>query len=342
MQNHIQNILMIRRGAIGDIIFTLPAYHMLRVNFPNSRISFLVKDVYSEVLKGFPGLDKVLLLNNQLLNSNNMIQIGKMSIDLFHTIRSNNYQLVVDFAGHGEQALLLWISGIKHRWGLIKSKKPIRQRLYTNSFIRQQGMHLIDQHLKLLEQGGLKPSPVNNQYVVPPDSLTKAKSLFNAWGLSLQKPTIFIQPFTGDGIAGKIWPLECYTALAKHWQNQGIQIIFGGGPSEQEKLKDIAVHFPVAAGKTDFITSVGLAALSSVAIGGDTGLLHAALAAGTRTVMAVGPTDSQLIGPYRHPEWTVKPKTGKLIENISIEQMIEATKTALSETSHSCQQQEVQ
>lgn len=342
MQDHIQNILMIRRGAIGDIIFTLPAYHALRANFPNSRISFLVKDVYAEVLNGFPGLDKVLLLNNQLLNSNNMIKIGKMSIDLYHTIRNDNYQLVVDFAGHGEQALLLWITGIKHRWGLIKSKKPIRQRLYTNSFVRQKGMHLIDQHLRLLEQGGLTPTPINNHYIIPQDTLEKAKYLFNTWGLSPHKPTIFIQPFTGDGIVGKIWPLESYVNLAKYWQNQGIQIIFGGGPSEQAKLKDVAVHFPVAAGKTDFITSVGLAALSSVAVGGDTGLLHAALAAGTRTVMAVGPTDSQLIGPYRHPEWAVKPKTGKLIEDISIDQMIEATKTALSETNHSCQQQEVQ
>lgn len=332
MRDNIENILMIRRGAIGDIIFTLPAYYMLRANFPNSKISFLVKDVYSHVLRGFPGLDEILLIDNKVLSSKNILEIGKMSTDLFHTIRSNNYQLVTDFAGHGEQAFFLWLSGIKHRWGLIKSRKPIRQWFYTNSFIRQlQDVHLIDQHLKLLEQGGLTPFPVKNQYVIPQDNLEKAKILFNNWGLSLQKPTIFIQPFTGDGIAGKIWPLERYVTLAEYWERQGFQILFGGGPSEREKLNDVKTRFPVAAGQADFVTSVGLAALSSIVVGGDTGLLHAALAAGKRTVMVVGPTNYQLIGPYRHPEWAVRPQTGILIENITVEQMIEATNTAIND-----------
>jgi ADP-heptose:LPS heptosyltransferase len=330
----IQNILMIRRGAIGDILFTLPSYYMLRANFPNSRISFFVKDRYAQVLKGFPGLDEVLIIKNSALKSKSIRNIAKLSIDLLHTIHHNNYQLAVDFVGHGEQALLLWLCGIKHRWGSIKAKspKPFRRRLYTNMFIRQlPDMHLIDQHLKLLEQGGLTMFPVKNQYVVPQNHLEKAKALFAEWGLSLQKPTIFIQPFTGDGVPGKIWPLERYISLAEYWNSQGLQIVFGGGPAEREKLKDIAVRFPVAAGRSDFLTSVGLTALSSVAVGGDTGLLHAALAAGTRTVMAIGPTNYRRVGPYRHPKWAVRPPTGNVIEDISVEQMIEATKAALQD-----------
>jgi ADP-heptose:LPS heptosyltransferase len=331
VQDHIENILIIRRGAIGDIIFTLPAYYMLRTNFPNSKISFLVKDIYSPILKGFPGLDEILLVNNKILSSKNILNIGKMSIDLFHTMRNNNYQLVVDFAGHGEQAFFLWVSGIKHRWGLIKARKPIRQWFYTNSTIRETDVHVIDQHLNLLKQGGLTPSPVKNHYVIPQDSLDKAKGLFKNWGLSHQKPTIFIQPFTGDGISGKIWPLERYLNLAEYWQKQGVQILFGGGPSERQKLTEVAERFPVAAGQADFITSVGLTTLSSIVIGGDTGLLHAALAAGKRTVMVVGPTNYQLIGPYRKPEWAVRPQSGTSIETISVEQMITATQKALNE-----------
>lgn len=332
MRDNVENILLIRKGAIGDIIFTLPAYYMLKANFPNSKISYLVKDRYAEVLKGFPGLDEVLLINKQVSSSKNMLKIWEMGTDLFRTIRNNNYQLAVDFAGHGEHAFLLWLSGIKQRWGSTKNKRPIREFFYTNTFIRNlNDVHIIDQHLRLLEKGGLSSFPVKNEYVIPQENLAKAHKLFDNLGLSRQKTTLFIQPFTGDGVPGKRWPLERWVMLAEYWEKQGLQVLFGGGPGEREQLKDVAARFPVAAGQADFVTSVGLTALSSIVVGGDTGLLHAALAVGRRTVMVVGPTNHLRIGPYRHPEWAVLPPTGNSIQDISFEQVLEATKTAVNE-----------
>lgn len=339
MEN-IKNILIIRRAAIGDIIFTLPAYHLLKANFPNAKISYLTKDKYASVLKGFPGLDEVIFLDSKALSSKSLTKIWGMTSKLFHTIRANDYQLIVDFSGQLEHAFLLFSAGIKYRWGSVRSQKPLHSLLYNNIFERQfhktrlthrPDTHIIDQHLKLLEQGGLTPFPINNEYIVPEENLEKAKALFNKWDLSLQKPTIFIQPFTGATTSGKVWPLTRYEALAEYWKNKGIQVIFGGGPSDLEQLKNIATRFPVAAGQSDFITSVGLCVLSSMIVGGDTGLMHAALAVGKRTVMLVGPTNYRVIGPYKHPEWVVTPPTGYLIEDISVAQVIEATETAFKE-----------
>lgn len=332
MPDNIQNILMIRRGAIGDIIFTLPAYHMLKANFPDSKISFLVKDSYSQVLKGFPGLDEVLVIRKEALASRNIFTLWNMSADLLHTVRSRNFQLAVDFVGHGEHALLLWLSRINHRWGSIKTRKPVRQLFYTNYFIRDlKNVHIADQHRKLLEKGGLTPFPVKNQYAIPTENLAKAKALFSRWGLSLQEPTLFIQPFTGDGVPGKMWPLDRYAMIADYWQERGFQVLFGGGPSEREKLNALASRYPVAAGQADFVTSVALTALSSIVLGGDTGLLHAAAAAGKRTIMLVGPTNYYRAGPYGHPEWAVKPPRGSLTEDISVEQVIGEIGTAFNE-----------
>ncbi len=334
MLQDIENILMIRRGAIGDIVSTLPAYYMLKDNFPNSKIDFLVNDVYSYVLKGFPELNKVLTIDKKVLDSKNLSQLRKLAVDLYRIIRKNNYQLIVDYSGHAEHALLLRLSGAKHRWGTIGKGKSLRSLFYTNTFTKQtRGIHKIDQNLKLLEQGGLKVFPIKNQYIVPQENLEKAKILFSTWELSLEKPTLFIQPFTGDGIAGKIWPLERYVALAEYWKSRGLQVLFGGGPSEREKLEEVAARFPVAAGQSDFLTSVGLAKLSSVVVGGDTGLMHAASAVGKRSVMILGPTDYEFICPYKHPDWAVRPQEGNLIENISVEQVILATETAFRKLS---------
>lgn len=317
---------------MGDIIFTLPAYHRLRANFPDSKISYLVKDTYAQVLRGFPGLDDVLVIRKNDLSSKNILTLWKMSSDLVHSVQSRGFQLAVDFVGHGEHALLLWFSGIEHRWASIKTRKPVRQMFCTNYFVRDlDRVHLADQHLKLLEKGGLTSFPVKNEYVIPKESLEKAKHLFNNWGLSRQEPTLYIQPFTGNGVSGKMWPLDRYVAVADYWKERGMQVLFGGGPADREKLIAVANRFPVAAGQSDFVTSVALAALSTVVLGGDTGLMHAAVAAGKRVVMLVGPTNYHRAGPYGHPEWAIRPPKGNLIEDISVEQAIESTHAAIND-----------
>ena len=334
MLNNIQNILMIRRGAFGDIIFTLPSYHLLKANFPNSKITYLAKSDYAEILKGFPGLDDVIIIRKKEYATKNVLKLWEISTDLFHTIKNRNFQLAVDFVGHGEQAFLLWACGIRNRWGSIKGNKPIRQLFYTEYFSRNlANVHLADQHLKLLEKGGLKSFPVNNQYVIPTEYLEKAKYLFQQWGLSPEAPTLYVQPFTGDGVKGKMWPLDRYIAVADYWHKQGLQVLFGGGPGERELLSSVAGLFPVAAGQADFVTSIALTALSSFVLGGDTGLLHAATAAGKRVAMLVGPTNPFRAGPYQHPEWAIKPPVGTNIEDISVEQVIETTRTAFHEIS---------
>ena len=332
MLDNIKNILMIRRGAYGDIIFTLPCYHLLKANFPNSKITYLAKNNYAEILKGFPGLDDIITIKKKEYHTANPIKLWEIATDLFHTVKAGNFQLAIDFVGHGEQAFLLWACGIENRWGSIKTNKPIRQFFYTEYFTRNQPeVHLTDQHLSLLAKGGLTHYPINNQYVIPEENLEKARYLFQEWGLSFDTPAIYIQPFTGDGVPGKMWPIERYAAVADYWRKQGVQVLFGGGPAERELLNSVAGQFPIAAGRADFVTSIALASLCSFILGGDTGLLHAATAVGKRVVMLVGPTNPLRAGPYRHPEWAVKPPSGTLIEDVSIEKVIEATQTAFDE-----------
>ena len=47
------NILLIRLKSIGDILFTLPAVHAVRENFPRSKITFMVSKEHALLLQGF-------------------------------------------------------------------------------------------------------------------------------------------------------------------------------------------------------------------------------------------------------------------------------------------------
>jgi len=131
------------------------------------------------------------------------------------------------------------------RWGTVYH--GTRGYAYTRGVRRDPTIHPAESNLQLLLQCGVPMSTVRNDFVLPDDSMTKARELFALLGLDARKPTLFIQPFTSS--AQKNWPLKNYLALANHWRNAGVQVLFGGGPGELPQLQSVCeAGFPVSAG----------------------------------------------------------------------------------------------
>jgi len=55
----VSRILIVRMGAMGDIIHTLPAAASLRASFPDARITWVVEPQWMPLLEGNPFLDRV-------------------------------------------------------------------------------------------------------------------------------------------------------------------------------------------------------------------------------------------------------------------------------------------
>jgi ADP-heptose:LPS heptosyltransferase len=326
--NEIKNILLIRLAGIGDILFTLPAVHMLRENLPDCRITYLTTQSFASLLKGFPGIEKVIAIDRDLYRRRNPAEILRATMKLIAQLRQGRFNLAVDFQGFNETALLAWVSGARKRWGNLRGQK--KQPLYTMGYLSRPLHHLpIDINREILIAGGLAEKPANNRFYLPAGELEKAKLLFEQFHLSPEKPTLFIQPFSNYN--HKCWPLERYVEYAGYWADQGVQIIFGGGPEDVTKLQAVAAQYPVSAGKTDLLTTAGLMKLSTVVVGGDTGLLHLALALGQRIIMLMGPTTPEDFGPYNHFDWAIVPEKGTEMSRIGIPCVIEETAKALRE-----------
>ncbi len=121
--------------------------------------------------------------------------------------------------------------------------------------------------------------------VLPDDALVAAKKIFAGNNLNWTKPVLFIQPFTSS--PHKNWPLQNYLAVARHWCKRGVQVVFGGGSGDLAALEPARVeNVPVLAGVPLLVTA-GLMQLSTLVLGGDTGMLHLANAQGKRALMLV-------------------------------------------------------
>jgi ADP-heptose:LPS heptosyltransferase len=310
-----QGILVIRLKSLGDILFTLPAVHALRSEFPEARITFLVSKEYSALLDGFPGVASIIELDRARFRGLHPVKVTAELLRVLHRMRSERLRLAVDLQGYGETAFFTRASGAPERWAIVH--RSGRRWAYTRCLPRDLSLHPAAGHLALLRSNGLAQFEVRNEFVVPSRFLAEAEEFFAARRLRPDRPTMFIQPFTSD--EQKNWPLARYLEIARRWQGRGWQIVFGGGPSDRAALEVAsAAGLPVAAGAS-LLLSAGLAKLSTLILGGDTGLLHLGVAMGKRVVMLMRYVLPGGTFPFQHPEWAVPAPGDGVVASLSVE-----------------------
>jgi ADP-heptose:LPS heptosyltransferase len=321
-----ENILLIRLQSIGDILFTLPAVHCIRENFPRAKLHYLVSKEHALLLRGFAEIDEIIPFDRAIYRAGNLPSAVSGTFRLINSLRSKKFSIAVDFHGHGETAWMSWLSGAPERWGdLLRAS---RAWTYTDGIARNFTNHPAEWNLSLLQKCGLRTGEIRNEFVLPADALNQAKQFFAANQLDASRATLFLQPFTSS--PHKNWPLENFIALARHFQSRGWQIIFGGGPSERAALDPArAAGFAVSAG-TPLLVSAGLAGLSSLVVGADTGLLHLAVALGRRVVMLMQSVAPGQTHPFQHVDWAIAPPNG-IVSEISAAEVIAACERAFAD-----------
>jgi ADP-heptose:LPS heptosyltransferase len=321
------NILLIRLKSIGDILFTLPAVHRVRAAFPEANISFLVSKEFAPLLEGFRDVDAVIPLDRASFRRRNPGIVLAEALSLLRQVRRPRFSLAIDFQGYGETALLTRWTGARQRWGMVT--RPGRRWAYTQGVNRALEQHPAENFLSLLDECGLANSPIHNQFLLPARALAEARQFFQGHALNPAQPILFIQPFTSS--PHKDWPLEGYLAVAQSWREQGKQVLFGGGPTDQPALEPAKqAGFPLAAG-TPLLVTAGLMGLSTLVLGGDTGLLHLAVAMGKRVIMLIGSVSPGSAHPFQHPDWTITPATGQTLATVTADAVKEACDRALTE-----------
>src|ERR1700690_4352525 len=183
-----ENILLIRLKSIGDVLFLLPAIHVVRENFPGAKITVLTARENAPLLAGFREVDGVLTLDRAAFQSGNPGAILSEAFSLLRRLRRGKFSLAVDFQGYGETAWLAWLSGAPRRWGTVYG--PGRSWAYTRGVTRNDRIHHVDRYLSLLEQCGLRRGAIRNEFVLPDSALNEAQQFFAAHHLSPARPTL--------------------------------------------------------------------------------------------------------------------------------------------------------
>jgi ADP-heptose:LPS heptosyltransferase len=319
-----ENLLLIRLKSIGDVVFTLPAVNALRDRFPTAKISFLTSKENASLPRGFRAVDEIIALDRAAFRTGNPWKIGREFFSLLRRLRAGKFSLVVDFQGFGETAWFARLTGAPQRWGSVYGAG--RQWAYTRGLIRDEKLHPADWNLRLLAECGIQAGTVKNDFSLPAEASAMARDFWAENKLDLHKPTLLIQPFTST--EQKNWPLENYLAVARHWRERGVQVIFAGGPADREPLAAASAEQFCVVTTLPLLGSAGLVQLATLTLGGDSGLGHIAVAQGRRVVMLMMHRRPGACVPFGHSDWAIVPANSTRIREIAVETVLAETAKA--------------
>src|SRR5258708_4809398 len=99
-------LLVVRLGALGDVVHAIPVAAALRHAFPSARIAWLVTAKHREILELVHGIDRRLVINDRGDASG-----GTSMMAAVRGLRAARYDVALDLQGLIKSALLARSSG---------------------------------------------------------------------------------------------------------------------------------------------------------------------------------------------------------------------------------------
>ena len=299
---------MIRLGALGDVVRTLPAVSALRRAYPGSHIAWLVEPAAAGILSGQPFFDEVIEFPRDALRDalagRALGRLLRESTHFARALRRRRFDLVLDFHSILRSGVLSWLSGARVR---VAYARPFGREL-AYAFATHRA-HLAPERISRFERNaalvrflGVEERPAGQPLRVPPEARVRASA-------ALAGAPVAIHPGSSAGTPYKRYTALGYAEVARALaQDAGVPCIVTRGPARGDReiaqgIVDASDGAACLAPETP--TPTDLAALFAgcrLAVGGDTGPLHVASLVGTPVVQLLGPTD-----PIENAPWERTP-----------------------------------
>ncbi|HPG29761.1 MAG TPA: glycosyltransferase family 9 protein [bacterium] len=318
-----KKILIIRLGALGDIIRTMPSVKYLYENFSksskygsNCKIYWLSETQNSGILENVSYIDKIIKLPRKEWQKNilgkNCLKVISEFINFIKELRKENFDYVLDFHGIFKSGLLSYLTKCESRIGFSKKFSKEFNSFFNNIHINaKRGKPTrIEKNFSLLsyffkETPQIKEIPdifeiKENDKTTIDDFLKKLKF----------SKSIIINPSVSKLGRYKEWKEDYYSELCGLLLNyyKDENLIFTGGFGEFEKIeriisgiKNISNDYksrifkaPEFRGKE----SAYLISKANLFITGDTAPMHIASFLNVPLIALFGPSDVEINKPF--------------------------------------------
>ena len=323
-------ILIVKLGAIGDIVHTLPALAALRRGLPDAHIAWAVeRGGGAKLLQGNPALDDLIELDMRgwrkaLRHPTNWVVTWSAIKQVVERMHASEFDVTLDFQGLLKSAYVASRARAPLTIGFANDalREPQAARFYDRQVAADDSGHIIQKNLSLAAALGCD---VSGTYEFPMglsdelDLLGKRQLLSGTYAL--------LNP--GGGWPTKLWTTAGFAAVADRlWEAYGMRSLVTYGPGEAALAQEIVAQ--AKTGKAEMYDATlkelwAAARYAKLFVGGDTGPMHIAAAAGAPVVALFGPTSARRNGPFA--------KDDVIVERFDLDCRTDCYRRACSHTS---------
>lgn len=292
----VENILIVRLDAIGDMILTSGFIREVRKNFPAARITLIVTPGVYPIVELCPYVNEVLTLEKNALFGNIAETLEKIAVFCRDNLWQKNFSVAFSprwFSDTLIELLIVWLSGARERIGYgtnpFKSwlgDPPPDEAAQDNFFLTknivtpQNVISDADKNFYLLAAAGLKINETHIELWYGAEDFRRAKEWIEKLPTDSKKIILGI----GASAPTKKYPVDKYLIALRELAKRNISFIIVGGKSELDEAAYLESNLPSdkvlnLAGKTTLRETEATAAQADFYIGNDTGVLHMAAAA---------------------------------------------------------------
>jgi heptosyltransferase-2 len=215
-----ENILIIKLGAIGDVIRTTPLLYRLKREFPQAKIWWLTRT--PEII---PNLVDVIL---------------PFKLESIMTITETPFSIAYNFDKDKEACALLNKVNAKKKYGFDfvdgvchPYNQAAHHKFMTGLFDDINKSNTKSYLEEMFEIAGYKFE--GEEYILPFEEWNNPK-----WRFSKGKKVVGLNTGCGGRWTSRLWPEEYWIKLAKELKKAGYEVVLLGGEQEDAKNKKLA------------------------------------------------------------------------------------------------------
>lgn len=306
-------VLVVKLGALGDVIMVMPALNRIRRAHPGAELSVLTSKPFAAIFEACPDVDRV----DASARGGRSFEDWRLAADVLR----GRYDVVYDLQGSSATRrlflcarLLSWLGrGPLPLWSAPFPFVSAPAEDLDRSTVRAQ-----DRHADQLDHPSL--ATAGTPRATPDLGWLAARTT----APEIAAPYVLLIPGASPGGGLKRWPEAHYRALAQWLRAEGRTPLVLGGPDDAElgrRVLDGIDGGVDCVGRTNLFDIAALALGAEAAVGNDTGPTHLAEAMGAPTLMLVSDTSaSALRAPFGGLTALYQPRLAEL----PVETVVEA------------------
>lgn len=288
-----KKVLVVNANWLGDAVFSMPVFAVLKMNAPDCIISCLGPPRIKPIMECVPEIDEFIEFDEQRRHKSLWAKI-KLILEL----REKKFDTAILLHRSLTRALIVFLAGIRYRAGYNTKGRGIF--LTHKITLPQEDLHRADHYLNVIQQIGIGGERTTSQLTVSQENRDYIDVLLQKRGVTPNQYLIVIH--TGGNWHLKQWPVSYFKALIDHLtKEKNIQLIFTGAEGDKDRvnklLQNISSNTVNLTGQLDIKQLIALLKRADLMISADSGPLHLANSVGTAVIGLFGPTRPELTGP---------------------------------------------